>query len=254
MIHALVTRPFPDAGRTADALAARGVAALVEPMLEIEFLPGAALDLAGVQALLFTSANGVRAFAAASPERRLPAYAAGDATAREVRAAGFLRVESAAGDMCALARLAAARCDPSAGPLLHASGEAVAGNLAGSLAEAGFAVRRETLYRARAAGSLSPRLVEMLAGGCLTLALFFSPRTAGVFARLALRSGVGDTCRFIHACVLSEAVGRALEGVAWREVRVAARPDHEAMMAEVDRILETREATGEGRRTPEGRR
>ena len=254
MIRALVTRPLPDAGRTADALAARGVAALVEPMLVIEFLPAVALDLADVQALLFTSANGVRAFAAASPERRLPAYAAGDATAREACAAGFRRVESAAGDVRALARLAAARCDPSAGPLLHASGEAVAGNLAGSLAEAGFAVRREALYCARAAESFSPALAGELAAGRLRLALFFSPRTAAVFARLALRNGVGDTCRFIHACVLSEAAGRALEGVAWREVRVACRPDHEAMMAEVDRILETRDATGEGRRTPAGRR
>ena len=247
MNRALVTRPLRDAGRTADALAARGISALVEPMLKIEFLPAPALDLAGVQALLFTSANGVSAFAAASPERGLPSFAAGDATAREARVAGFLRVESAAGDARALARLAAARCKPSAGALLHAAGEDVAGDLAGSLAEAGFTVRREVLYRARAAEAFSPALVGELAAGRLCLALFFSPRTAAVFAKLALRSGIEESCRSVHACVLSEAVGRALEGVAWREVRVAGRPDHEAMMAEVDRILETPGVTGEGR-------
>ena len=248
MIRALVTRPLPDAGRTAEALAARGVAVLVEPMLGIEFLPPPALDLGGVQALLFTSANGVRAFAAASPERSLPALAAGDATAREARAAGFRRVGSAAGDGEALARLAAVRCEAPAGPLLHASGEAVAGNLAGALAAAGFRVRREVLYRARAAEAFSPALMEELAAGSLSLALFFSPRSAAVFAKLARRSGVGESCRSVHACVLSEAVGRALEGVAWREVRVAGRPDHEAMMAEVDRILEAPGIAGEGRR------
>ena len=245
MIRALVTRPLADAGRTADALAARGVTALVEPMLRVEFLPAPALDLEDVQALLFTSANGVRAFAAASPERGLPAFAAGDATAREARASGFIRVESAAGDVHALARLAAARCDPSAGPLLHASGEAVAGDLAGSLAEPGLQVRREALYRTRAVEAFSPALTGDLAAGRLGLAVFFSPRTAAVFAKLALRSGVEESCRSVHACVLSEAVGRALEGVAWREVRVAGRPDHEAMMAEVDRILETVGAAGE---------
>ena len=248
MIRALVTRPLPDAGRTADALAARGVAALVEPMLRIEFLPPPALDLGDVQALLFTSANGVRAFAAASPERGLPAFAAGDATAREARAAGFLRIESAAGGARELAGLAAARCAPPAGALLHASGEAIAGNLAGSLAEAGFVVRCEVLYRALAVRALSPALAGELAAARLRLALFFSPRTAAVFARLALRSGIEESCRSVHACVLSEAVGRALEGVAWREVRVAGRPDHEAMMAEVDRILETPGIAGEGRR------
>ncbi len=246
MIRALVTRPLPDADRTADALAARGVAALVEPMLRIEFLPAPVLDITDVQALLFTSANGVRAFAAASPERGLPAFAAGDATAREARAAGFLRIDSAAGGARELAGLAAARCAPSAGPLLHASGEAVAGNLAGSLAEAGFVVRREVLYRALAVKAFSPALMEELTVGSLGFALFFSPRTAAVFARLALRSGVEESCRCVHACVLSEAVGRALEGVAWREVCVAGRPDHEAMMAEVDRILEAPGIAGEG--------
>lgn len=248
MIRALVTRPLPDAGRTADALAARGVTALVEPMLRIEFLPPPALDLGDVQALLFTSANGVRAFAAASPERRLPALAAGEATAQEAREAGFRRVESAAGGAEALARLAAARCGAPGGPLLHASGETVAGDLASGLAAAGFRVRREVLYRARAAEAFSPALMEELTVGSLSFALFFSPRTAAVFARLALRSGVEESCRSVHACVLSEAVGRALEGVAWREVRVAGQPDHEAMMAEVDRILETPGIAGEGRR------
>ena len=223
-------------------------------MLRIEFLPAPALDLAGVQALLFTSANGVRAFAGASSERGLPAFAAGDATARAAQAAGFLQVESAAGDVRALAELAAARTDPSAGPLLHASGDVVAGDLAGSLKKAGFAVRRATLYRARAAEAFSAELREELAAGRVRLALFFSPRTAVVFAKLAQRSGVGDTCRLIRACVLSEAVGRALEGVAWREIRVAGRPDHEAMMAEVDRILETLATAGESRGVAEGPR
>ena len=108
-------------------------------------------------------------------------------------------------------------------------------------------MRREVLYRARAAEAFSPALMEELTVGSLSFALFFSPRTAAVFARLALRSGVEESCRSVHACVLSEAVGRALEGVAWREVRVAGRPDHEAMMAEVDRILETPGVAGEGR-------
>ena len=254
MIQALVTRPRPDARRTADALAARGVAALVEPMLEIESLPAPVLDLAGVQALLFTSANGVRAFADASAERGLPAFAAGEATARAARAAGFRRVESAAGDVRALAALAAARSDPAAGSLLHASGEVAAGDLAGSLKEAGFAVRREKLYRARAAEAFSAVLTGELTAGRVRLALFFSPRTAAVFARLARRSGVGGACRLVCACVLSEAVGRALEGVAWREVRVAGRPDHEAMMAEVDRMLERLAAAGGSRGTTEGPR
>ncbi len=53
------------------ALEARGVGALIEPMMEIQYCD-AAPDLAGVQAVLFTSANGVRALAHATAERGVP--------------------------------------------------------------------------------------------------------------------------------------------------------------------------------------
>ena len=51
------------------------------------------LDLDGVQALIATSANGVRAFAARDPRRSLPVCAVGDATARAASDAGFADVE-----------------------------------------------------------------------------------------------------------------------------------------------------------------
>ncbi len=239
MIRALVTRPREDAERTVAALAARGVAAMVEPLLVIEPLaPAGGVDVAGAQALLFTSANGVRAFAAASDERRLPALAVGDATAEAARAAGFSHVESAAGDAAALAELAAARSDPAAGPLLHLSGEQVAGDLAGRLAASGLRVRRMALYRARAADALSPACREALAAGRLDIALFFSPRTAAVFARLAAEAGVADACRRIRACVPSRQAAGRLRGVVWGEIRIARRPNLEAMMAEVEPIVQ----------------
>src|SRR5690348_11971932 len=86
-IRALVTRPRAEAASLAGALAARGVAALLEPLLDIHFRDPAHLpDLAGVQALLCTSANGVRALARFSTERGLKLFAVGDATASRARA------------------------------------------------------------------------------------------------------------------------------------------------------------------------
>src|SRR5437879_1421718 len=65
-LRVLVTRPFEESESLAAALASRGVAALVEPLIQIRFSAPQALDLAGVQAVLFTSANGVRALARAT--------------------------------------------------------------------------------------------------------------------------------------------------------------------------------------------
>ncbi len=160
-LTALITRPEEDARPLAEALAERGVATVIEPLLVIRPLPEAAADLAkdlaGVQALLFTSANGARAFAELSPRRDIGVLAVGDATASAARGLGFTAVESAGGDVQALARLVKQRLKPAGGPLLHAAGSAVAGDLAEILAADGFDLRRRMLYESATATALSRR-------------------------------------------------------------------------------------------------
>ncbi len=90
-MRVLVTRPEEDAGALVAALAARGHETLVEPMLTVGPVPGVTppLDLEGVQALLFTSANGVRALARLAERRGSPgdAVALGREVGAELRAA-----------------------------------------------------------------------------------------------------------------------------------------------------------------------
>ena len=85
----LITRPREDAAALAEKLKARGHDVIVEPMLEIRPVAGAKVDLQGVQAVVFSSANGVRAFALAESRRDLPALCVGDTTAAAAREAGF---------------------------------------------------------------------------------------------------------------------------------------------------------------------
>src|SRR5437667_3107935 len=116
-VRALLTRPRQDSETLASALAARGIEAVGEPLIEIHFRTTAMPDLAGVQAILCTSSNGVRALARVIGGRGLPLLAVGDATASRARAEGFTAVESAGGDVADLVRLAAARLDPAKGRL-----------------------------------------------------------------------------------------------------------------------------------------
>jgi uroporphyrinogen-III synthase len=111
-MHILVTRPKEDARRLVDALEARGHRVFSEPLLSIEPQVDPAIDLSGVQALVFTSVNCVRVFARRSAERSLPVLAVGEATAAEARELGFTAVESANGDVGDLADLIIARLDP----------------------------------------------------------------------------------------------------------------------------------------------
>ncbi|MDX1711078.1 MAG: uroporphyrinogen-III synthase, partial [Rhodovibrionaceae bacterium] len=152
-MHVVITRPREDADDLAADVAARGHEPVLAPLLEIELVRPAGGDLegtlSGVQALAFTSSNGVRAAAHLNLPRQLPVFAVGDATAQSAEAAGFRQVESASGDAAALARLIRRRLDSRDGPVLHLSGEAIAGRLAEDLQASGFALRRVIGYRAQ---------------------------------------------------------------------------------------------------------
>lgn len=251
-MKALVTRPREDAAGLTAALLARSIEPLLEPLLSIELARDAqavlAAALPGAQAALFTSANGVRAFARITPRRDLPAFAVGDATARAAQAAGFAQIESAGGDVRALAALAARRLNPAAGALIHAAASAVAGDLAGALAGAGFTVRRLRLYEAVAATHLTAGSREAIAAGAVGIAIFFSPRTAETFVTLARAAGLQDRAASIAAVVLSPAVAAALGPLTWRRVDVAAAPNEPALLAALDRALHAVHTGGEEQR------
>lgn len=235
--RALVTRPRAEAEALATELEARGVAPVIEPLIEIYFRDLPPPDLSDVQAILCTSANGARALARLSRERTLPLLAVGDATAARARVEGFVSVESAGGDVGDLARLVTERLRPSAGPVVHIAGSDVAGDLAGMLREAGFTVERLALYEARPAATFSPPTLRLLASGILDFALFFSPRTAATFARLAERSELGGALRPIHAISISAAADAALDRLPFRSRHVAAAPNQAALLAVLDNLM-----------------
>lgn len=228
-----VTRPEEDAAELAEALRAENVEVLVEPVLRIVHADGPPLDLGDAQALLATSANGVRAFARRNEQRNVRVLAVGDATARAARAAGFTSVESAGGDVAALAELAGRRLDPANGPVLHAAATEVAGDLAAALAAAGFGYRREVLYEASTADRLSDELAADLGRGGIDAVLVFSQRTGATIVRLLRASGLSAATRELICFCLSHAVAAAIAPLPWRRVVVAAQPTQTAMIAAI---------------------
>jgi uroporphyrinogen-III synthase len=224
----LITRPRQDAEAVARVLHDRGVGSVIEPLLEVTNLAVPDFSLDDVQAVLLTSANGARALAQASTRRDVAVLAVGAATAAAARDAGLTDIEAAGGDVAALGDLARARLDPEGGSLVHVSGSAIAGNLAGYLSDAGFTVRRAVLYEATPVSALSPTAVARLNDGAIDGVLLFSPRTAKSFVRLARESSVGLTQ--VRALCLSRAVADQAATAQWRSIEVAARPDQEALL------------------------
>ncbi|MBI3506108.1 MAG: uroporphyrinogen-III synthase [Proteobacteria bacterium] len=239
-LRVLVTRPRGEAELFAVTLAMRGHDAILAPLIEIVLIDGAAVDLSGAQAILFTSANGVRAFAHAEKRRDLPVFCVGDATAAAAKTAGFARVWSAAGDVDTLATLVRTQLKPADGALVHAAGTSVAGDLSGDLEKAGFAVRRVQLYRAEPAGELPDEAVEELRAGRLDVATFFSPRTAQTFARLVQAAELDETLESVSVLALAPGTLALLreEGCVFRSEIAAGRPNEASLLEALDRLAE----------------
>jgi uroporphyrinogen-III synthase len=229
-MRVMITRPEVDGAPLAAALRARGILSLMVPLMTVEHRPGPPLDLSSVQALLVTSANGVRAFAARNPERDLMVCAVGQATAGAAREAGFLRIAAAAGDVGALAEMVRRTFDPANGALLHVAGHTVAGDLAAMLREAGFSCRREVVYEARKVDRLPELAATQLKERALDGVVFYSPRTARIFVALVGSAGLGAHCSALTAWCLSAAVAEQARAVPWRRIVIAARPDGAAMI------------------------
>src|SRR4051812_49138915 len=88
-MRVLITRPLEDAEETGRQLALRGHEPLVAPLLSTQFFDGPEVALDGVQAILATSANGVRALARRTPRRDVALFAVGPQTAAQAQSLGF---------------------------------------------------------------------------------------------------------------------------------------------------------------------
>jgi uroporphyrinogen-III synthase len=226
----VITRPKSQAGPIAAALAERGFAVLIEPMLDIVALdePLPALDRFG--ALAFSSANAVVAVADRIRGCHLPVYTVGGSTAAALRDAGFGDIRTGPGDAEGLAALIHDSYDGRR-PILHLSGREVARELSPLLRSAAIAVERVAVYDAVAADHLSAPLAAALYARTIDSVLFFSARTAGVFGTLAVKSGLDGMTSGISALCLSAAVARQASALRWRAIGVAARPTTDAMIA-----------------------
>jgi uroporphyrinogen-III synthase len=231
MMRLLVTRPEPDAERTAAALQARGHSIVIAPLLRIEPLAGVAIGPGPWAAVLVTSANVAQAIAGHTRKAdllSLPVFAVGERTAQAMRALGCANVISAGGNAGDLARIVAAHLNAPA-RLLYLAGEQRSGDLGGELRAKGFAVETVAIYRAVTADILPPEAAAALAGG-IDGVLHFSRRSAEAYVEAARAAGLLESAlRPAHFCLSAQAAA-PLQSAGCRMVHVARAPAEAALI------------------------
>jgi uroporphyrinogen-III synthase len=234
-MRVIVTRAEPDGAAFADLCRAHGLDPVLAPVMLIE-IGKATIDLTGAGALAFTSANGVRAFAANSARRDLPVFAVGPVTGEAARGAGFTDIRCAGGDVESLAAHIASESALAGAAVLHVAGEDHAGDLVALLAARAVAVRRRTLYTARPVEALSAAAAEALAAEPSAAELsaawvsLFSPRTASLFIDLVTRAGLAERLGRCRAACLSAAVADAAGRARWAGLEVAPERSAESLV------------------------
>lgn len=218
-----ITRARPGADATAERVRALGLEAVVEPLLKVQPLQ-AQIDLAGVSAIVFTSANAVEAFASVSAERALRVFAVGDATATAAKARGFSRVLSAQGDVTALAVALRSRRRELPGALLYPAAAEPARDLGDLLSADGLTVRQVALYEtvsAEPSEALTARLPQ------IDTVLLHSAKAAGLLAAFLKV----HPAPHLRAFCLSQQVVRALGVADLARVSSAPEPNETALLA-----------------------
>lgn len=225
----LITRPEPQAGRFAAALAERfgpAVAPLVAPLMAAEWRAPTLPPGGPFAAVVLTSETGAQA---AGPWRQaLPAraFCVGEATAAAARARGFAP-DLVAADAAALARALRALPDP--GPLVWLRGEDAAADLAALLP--GLHLAQAVVYAQRPC-PLSAEARALLARPGAVAVPLFSPRSA----RLFLAAAAAPVATLLPVAISPRTAAMLPEDLRAR-AGIAETPDAPGMLQALGRVL-----------------
>jgi len=225
----LVTRPEPEASRTAERLAALGFEPLVLPLTRTAALPEQSLPDGHVEAVAVTSFNALR-YASDNVLAALvgkPCFAVGDKTAGQARTAGFGSVVSANGDADALAQVVISRTAPEA-RIVYLCGVVRRPEFENAVAKAGRTVVPAETYDTLRVQYSDAELKDVLGSRSVDAVLVYSAESGNVLTALIERPITADLLSKALFCCLSARVATALN-VESARIRIAERPEQEAL-------------------------
>ncbi len=228
MRRALVLRASEDAQRTAKKLAEIGFEGVLSPVLEI-VATGAKAPAGNFDAVIVTSAKALEHSDLSENLRRLPLFAVGARTAALAEHLGWRIAGCAPESAALLSVIMEDRASPRR--LLYLAGRQRRETLEAKLRAAGREVATLETYEAREATSLTRGASQALASRTLSAALHYSPRSAAIFARLALGENLVAETRTLPHFVISAETAAALAPLGALTTRVAASPDEDALLA-----------------------
>lgn len=233
MIHVLLTRLHEDSLAVAEELQAMGVKTSIIPLQGVKFFP-LITPLDDIQALVFTSKNGVRAFCRSYSQRDMIVYCVGDGTAELSLKSGFKRVHSAKGNVHNLVDLIKKRCNPSGKMLLYISGKDISHDLGSLLPD--YPVERIVGYEIKDQFELTETDIQALINPSITHVCLFSNKSGERFGKVIKKYKCEETCKGRICVTFSEEVANQVEHLPWEAIKTLDHPSLDAMFEYIDDI------------------
>ncbi|MBZ9994735.1 uroporphyrinogen-III synthase [Mesorhizobium sp. BH1-1-4] len=231
MLRVLVTRPEPGASRTARRLQEAGFQPLLLPLTETVALPvDAGLIPKDAAAVAITSANAVRhaSKGIVAALAALPCHAVGARTAEAAREAGFASVIDGPGDAGPLADGLAAAFPGEA--IAYLCGRVRFPLFERRLEAAGVRVEAIETYDTAAVDYQDEAILARLSGQPVDAVLLYSATAAAAMQSLAKRPALQKIFERTRFFALSARIAAAFGDSAGKAMRIAARPDEEALL------------------------
>ena len=236
-MNIIVTRPEEDGGPLKKRLEAMGHHVILMPLLRIVPRPRVFIRKLPYQAIVATSANGIRALTGHADLKSIRMLTVGPQSLKAAKDAGFLKAEAHGGDLEGLVAHIQKSLQAAGGPILYLSGNETAGDLEGQLRKAGFDCWRSVVYDAVQAKDLGPAEAALRAGTADAV-LLYSPRSARIWCKVIWDAGLAQEAASAHYFCLSKNVAATLPK-AWART-IAKSPDEVAMLALLEPAYGTR--------------
>jgi uroporphyrinogen-III synthase len=217
----LITRPIEQAKTTKYKLKKLGYDAVCYPFLKIEY-KNIPLTNKNFDALIVTSQNAALAIRGFNHLYNTKAFAVGSKTALILKQSGFAKVVSADGDSNTLVSLIL-QSQAQNSNMLYLHGDYVAGELINKL-EPFYFIEDLIVYRSIAKHNINKKVKNLLHEK-IRYILFYSPRTAKVFANLTV-----DNYSNISAICISKNTANELKKLDFQALIISNHPSEDAML------------------------
>lgn len=224
----LITRPYHLAIQTAQLLQEMNFESLIIPILDIRYLNKDLIDN-DYNAIIITSQNAVLSCQHLEWMKSKKIYAVGQTTKQLLHQYGFSNVSLDPENCGDLQNLVShiTHVEPPGSHLLYLSGEDITEDLRTSAQLAQYKLSREIVYTTIAVTELSLASQKLIQDK-VTIALFYSPRSALIFNQLVRKYNL-DLSKKGAICI-SHNTSTPMNTLNWRGVYIAQAPNNSAMM------------------------